>query len=363
MDKKLKRNYIFIALIFLLSVIFIRPSFAEETLRVGVFTIPPFAYQENGIYKGLAIDLWEKIATQNGWKYNYVVADKKALPLLQMLNQKKLDVVIGSISVTHARLALVGFSRSYFVNPMVLLVHEQSGDFFHQLWEIFESIVVYKYYVLIGAIVLFVMTNLLWWFEYGKKSKRGRIRWRDLIWNTSLTFLTNQLVGDYKNGFARVVAILLLLVAFLFWGLTIAVFSSALTVSMSSSVKSLSDIGHRPIAVGKNTFQETLAREMGLQYLSYDTFSSEVTALLEGKVEGVMVDMAAAHYYLKLHNSSRLTVTPFVLGYNEVAFGFQLNSPYIRAFNLSLTDLQDKRTMNQLCKIYVGDDEAALCGL
>jgi len=356
----MKHNYSVIIVIFLLSIICIRPSFAENTLRVGVFTVAPFAYQENGIYKGLAIDLWEKIAAENGWKYRYVTADHRADALLLLLNQKKLDVAVGSISVTNARLELAEFSRGYFINPMVLIVDEKFGDFFYQLKRIINKIIGYKYYLLYGVIIFCFLASLLWFAERGTKIKFTK---QDLIWNVVLTFMTNQMVGEYKNTLTRVLAILLLLEAFIFWGLAIAVLTSAVTISMSNQITSLPEINNRPVAVGAGTFQETLAQELGLQYLTYNHFSDQIVALLNGEVEGVMVDMPTARYYFKKNNTDRLVVAPFILNYNEVAFGFQLNSPYVRKFNLSLTDLQDKRQITQLCKIYFGRADAALCGL
>src|SRR5690606_39817118 len=44
-----------------------------ERIRVGVYVSPPFVMKEaSGKYSGMAVDLWEAAAQENGWKYDYV---------------------------------------------------------------------------------------------------------------------------------------------------------------------------------------------------------------------------------------------------------------------------------------------------
>ena len=43
---------------------YILPSFAQE-LSVGTIERPPFAYEENGEWKGFSIDIWKEIAIYN----------------------------------------------------------------------------------------------------------------------------------------------------------------------------------------------------------------------------------------------------------------------------------------------------------
>lgn len=203
-----------------------------------------------------------------------------------------------------------------------------------------------------------------WRFEYGRKSGKSYLAsLSDIIWDGFLIFMTKQQVALYQTWFARLLVAVMLLFSLVVGGLVIAAFSSALTVSLSSKDYRLSYLNHKPLAVQTHTFSEILARELGLSYLSYPTVQKMIDALLQGNVDGVIMDIPAAHYYLKHHNNLNLTTVPVILTYNEVAFAFQLSSPYVRPFNLSLTKLQDSRQAKNICKIYIGDKEAELCNL
>lgn len=363
-EKKMKRNYCLIIFILLLHIGLVQSAIADTVLRVGVFRVSPFAFQADGVYTGLAIDLWQTIAEKNGWKYKYVMEDTKADKLLQALQQKKLDVVVGSISVTHKRLKVVDFSRPYYINPMILLVSETPKGFFQVLWSIAKDIFNYRFHLVVAIVVFFIFINLLWWVEKGKKDrKKYREKMKDLIWDSCLIILAKPPAGQYKSWIARLLIVIMMFIALILAGVIIATFSSALTLSLLPHNYTVSDMEHKPVAVGSHTFQQSLAQDVGLQYLVYPNMQSEIHALLTGEVEGVMMDLPAAHYYLKNHNYLHLTIAPFLISYNEVAFAFQLNSPYTRLFNLTLTAIQDKREAKNICKIYIGEKESDLCNL
>jgi len=76
-----------------------------EPLRVGIRLDEPFAEKApGGGYKGYAIDLWESIAAQNGWKYRFVEFHSTA-EILEAISQRKLDVGAANITVTRTRLS------------------------------------------------------------------------------------------------------------------------------------------------------------------------------------------------------------------------------------------------------------------
>ena len=366
MKKSLRRIYVSVVVVFLLNVCSIRLIFAENIIHVGVLNIAPYAFQVQGVHQGMAVDLWSRIAAKNGWKFKYVLIDGDIEKLLSGLQDSTLDVVIGGVSVTYERMKVADFSTPYFINRIGVVGLNTSKTFSQMLWVIAANLVDYKFHVLIGLLVFFIFINLLWWFEYGKiKDKKYKSGINDLAWNAFLIFMTKQQVGLYKTWFGRILVAILICASLVVSGLIIAAFSSALTLSLSS--KSLNveraDLESRPVAAIKGSFEATLAKELGFQYRFYPNLSQSMDALLEGEVVGVMIDIPTAHYYLKAHNHSNLKIMPFTLNYNEFAFAFKRNSPYLRKFNLSLTELQDRREAKNICEIYIGPQEADLCNL
>src|SRR3546814_20405972 len=59
---------------FVLAFLTIYPvsTFAQaQSLVVGVLASPPFVIENNGKFTGLAIDLWEELASENEWQSGY----------------------------------------------------------------------------------------------------------------------------------------------------------------------------------------------------------------------------------------------------------------------------------------------------
>jgi polar amino acid transport system substrate-binding protein len=74
---------------------------ANQPLIVGVKVAPPFVIENHGHYSGLAIDLWQEVAADHGWKYVYKPYDLEGL--LDAVSNSKVDVGLGAITATAAR--------------------------------------------------------------------------------------------------------------------------------------------------------------------------------------------------------------------------------------------------------------------
>ena len=84
-----------------------------EVLRVGITEVPPFVIQEaDGRWSGISIDLWQAIAEQAG--YRYELQPKAFDQLLPGLEQDQLDVVVGALTMTAEREALVDFTHPFY---------------------------------------------------------------------------------------------------------------------------------------------------------------------------------------------------------------------------------------------------------
>lgn len=70
---------------------------SAQVVRVGVSgDFYPFCYKEDDQLKGFEIDLWERIAEENGWELEYTVSDLSGL--FGMLDTDKVDVVAREVS-------------------------------------------------------------------------------------------------------------------------------------------------------------------------------------------------------------------------------------------------------------------------
>lgn len=109
-------------------------AFAEP-LQVGVTNSPPFSMQVDGEWEGISVDLWEKIADENSWEYQYVETDLAGL--LDGAENGKLDASISSLTITAEREAVMDFTTPYYTETLGVATTRSPSAFerrVSQLW-------------------------------------------------------------------------------------------------------------------------------------------------------------------------------------------------------------------------------------
>ena len=98
----------------------------KDTLRVGVHNFKPFAFKENGKWRGLEVDAIQNIADELGVKIKY---QEYSFPdCFRAIETNKADVIIAGISVTAEREAWPYLKFSHPTITSGLGILERSGD-------------------------------------------------------------------------------------------------------------------------------------------------------------------------------------------------------------------------------------------
>lgn len=113
----------------LLAVGTVMPAGAQEpVLRVGVVDgAPPCSYRDAGAWRGLAVDLWNRIATRE--QLPYVVSEWPSVrKMLEATRQGSLDVAVGCINVSPDRLEKYRFSLPFQEDGLAVMVVQSRLD-------------------------------------------------------------------------------------------------------------------------------------------------------------------------------------------------------------------------------------------
>ena len=94
-----------------------------QTLRIAIYpAMPPFSFISNGKPSGLEIDILTEWANRRNWQLEYLTMDFAAqIPAVQT---DKVDMAMGSISVTEERQKQVLFSDGYIESHIMLLTRK-----------------------------------------------------------------------------------------------------------------------------------------------------------------------------------------------------------------------------------------------
>src|SRR5699024_2425960 len=93
------------------------------TIAVGVYESPPFVIiDKEARVRGLAIDIWERIADERGWAFDYHHYTRDEL--LDATTQGEADVVVGAIGATGALAESVDLSHPMLSTGLGVAVRE-----------------------------------------------------------------------------------------------------------------------------------------------------------------------------------------------------------------------------------------------
>ena len=101
------------------------PLYAQETYTAGVeASFPPWAYVEEGEYKGIAIDAMRAIAEDQGIEVEFT--DLPWPSLIPALAQGRIDLLVTGLNVTEERAGVLDFTIPWWENDDEILVPTDS---------------------------------------------------------------------------------------------------------------------------------------------------------------------------------------------------------------------------------------------
>ena len=101
-------------------------------IRVVTKEIEPFVFKEGGRLTGFSIDLWEDIAQQAGFEFEYVEVTTVG-EQLEAVEAGDADLAIAAISVTQDREERVDFSYPYYTSGLLIMTPVWSPVSFRKL--------------------------------------------------------------------------------------------------------------------------------------------------------------------------------------------------------------------------------------
>jgi len=130
-----------------------------DELSIGIKEAKPFAYQVDGNWKGLSVDLIHEIAKENNFTYKFV--DLKDTPtLLTDTENAKVHMSIAAISMTYEREKTIDFSHRYFTSSLGILSKDKNSWIENVIWMVERLFLILVGFIVSLYIVGFIMDKL-----------------------------------------------------------------------------------------------------------------------------------------------------------------------------------------------------------
>ena len=312
---------------------------ADQPLIVGVKVAPPFVIEDHGKYSGLAIDLWQEVAADHGWKYVYKPYDLEGL--LNAVSDSKVDVGIGAITATAAREKRMDFAHTITSSGLGVAVRGGQTAGWLAVVRALVSPAFLKVIVTL-AVLLFVVGFLVWLLEHKSNPEQfGGTRRQGIFsgfWWAMVT-MTTVGYGDTapRTVGGRIIGLFWMLAALIVVSFFTASITSALTVGqLSDRVSNAADLGGMRIAsVLSSTSASWLARQK-FGYIKAQDVDAALGDLAAGRVDAVVYDAPLLRWDIQQHYRGKLKVLPLVLERQDYAFALPTSSRLREPINMSL---------------------------
>lgn len=331
---------------------------ADKPLRVAIRMDEPFAMKTpDGGYKGYAIDLWEKIAAENGWKYTYLELESSA-EILDAISQGRADVGAANITVTRSRLNHADFSLPIFDAGLQIMVDDRRKAGGNQFWKTMSDpehleIVGFGSLLIVALALIVTLIERRFDPEFPKGWIEGWVESFYHVMSVLFTGKTNHkgIPGPLGRFFAAIwVATGVAVVALITSSIT-----SSMTVSrLHGQINGPQDLPGKIVATIRGTLGQTYCENLQLNTQLYESLPEAVHALLERKVNCIVYDAPVLQYFDNAHPEMPISEVGPIINKAPYGFAFAQSSPLRIPFNYALFGLEEKGYVKALHDQYFG---------
>lgn len=348
-------NYVFcLVLVVIPCVVVAQP----HHLTVGVLASPPFVIENDGVFTGLAIDLWEDLATKNNWQFTYQEYETFR-ELIDAAAQGRIDLAISNITITQQRALTVDFTQPWFDGGMRLMVRSEQGTGLRSIVKGLAQAGFITAYAWIIFVIAFA-TILLTLFDR-RFDKSFPLRWRDGIaesFYTVMSVVTSGRPPARKNLFGwlgRIWQALWLVcgVAVLAF-VTSSVTSVMTTLAITNQINSVDDLGSNPVGVLAGTVEEDYAYNKGLVVRSFPNIVEATNSLINGRITAIIADGPVLEYYSYINSDLPVKVVGRLFERDKYGFALTPHSPFTRELTLAVLGAIDTGKVEELKTKYLG---------
>lgn len=325
-------------------------------VKAGVYISPPFVMKDaSGYYSGMAIDLWELVQDDLGWKTEYIEYDTWH-GLMDALLQGEIEIAVSNISVTYERAKVMKFTFPWYDAGLRIMVRTEGNSSF---WNELRKNGHLQAYIWI--ILLLLLITIFLTFLHRRREPdfpRGWIEGlSESLYRLILAIKTGVVNNRNYSWLGKIVAVFWMvsgigLVAYV----TSSITTSMTTVALTHDIHSLSDLPGKQVGVLNGSIAEEYLRGIGIATTAYEHIDELAAALTRDEVQAVVDDCPVLEYWVFNHPDQKMKVVGDIFHPDKYAFASSKTySEATDSISVELIKLFDRGRIGELRKRYFGN--------
>lgn len=326
---------------------------------------PPFSYQtEDGIWHGLAVELWNLVAADLQLETRYVGMNRAEL--ITAVGSGGARFGVGALAITAERLARVDFSAPFAVTGVAIAVAHGERTLGRVLWDIVCSRTFLR---LAGALVglLLVMGTILAVIERRSNPDFGGRRIHGLgsgIWLAIVTMTTVGYGDKLPRTFGgRAIASLWMLASVVLISIFTGTIATLLTLErIGPRVRGFEDLAGARIVCVRDSAGAQLLAERHLRARQVSGPEEAMSVLLAGEADALVHDRALLAWTVNEHPDLPIGILPGSLHQEFYAVAMTPDEPLRRTIDAVIARTTESPMWSSLRFDYLGrgHEQAAL---
>lgn len=330
-------------------------------LRVGIAGSEPFIIKRNNDVIGISIEIWRSVASDANWHYT-TLNFKTVHDALQNLEEGKIDVVVGPVSITAVRAQKFTFTQPYYQSSLSIVSRTDTPTLWQRVSPFFSMKLLVA--LIIFIFILSCVGTLLWLAERKRNSDqfpptptRGIANG---MWCAIVTMSTTG-YGDIapRTSAGRIIAGSWMVISIIFATSMVAGIASTLTLTgMSHSIISKADqLNNKKIAVTSGSPASEFIAEYGGKEIPMANIEEGFQLLKSKKADAMVFDRPQILYYLKRHHYKDVSISQSEYLKQGYGFVFPLKSQLAHTLNIYLLHSEETGKTDRIINEWLGSEE------
>ena len=333
----------------------------QAILRVGLTGSAPFVFNDPESPDGIAVEIWEDLAKEQDWNYQYKSFEDISVALTALTNNE-LDIVVGPISITSERVARMRFSQPYYQSSISIASRADSPG----IWQRIKPFFSFKLLIAVGVFVLIlaIVGTLLWLAEHKASPDQfpqdpikgiGNGMWLAIV--TMSTTGYGDMAPITLRG--RIIAGTWMVVTIIFATSMVAGIASTLTLSGmgSSTIKNAEELSGQKVATLKGAPSLGFLKTHKARIIETNDIGEAFEKLKNREVEAVVYDRPQLLYYVNENPEQDLYIAKAEYYKQGYGFAFPLKDTLVFDVNRTLLKLAEEHVVQDIIDEYIPENK------